>query len=79
MANGYTRVASEDTSSNVDSWLLEQIRKFREWLEGLQKPAVAEKPTPYASSVGKQSKMGLETKTQQFVNDNIPSSVQGGD
>ena len=78
MANGYTRVASEDTSSNVDSWLLEQIRKFREFLDGLQKP-VAEKPTPYAGSVGKQPKMGLETKTQQFVNNNIPSSAQGGD
>lgn len=77
MANGYTRVASEDISPNVDSWLLEQIRKFREFLDGLQKPAVAEKPTPYASSVGKQPKMGLENKIQQFVND-MPSSAQGG-
>lgn len=75
MANGYTRVASEDISPNVDSWLLEQIRKLREWVEGLQTP-VAEKPTPYASSVGKQPMMGLETRTQQNVNiGDMPSGV----
>ena len=74
MANGYTRVASEDISPNVDSWLLEQIRKLREFLDGLQvnKPV---KPTLLASSVGKQPKMGLETKTKQYVND-MPSGVE---
>ena len=68
MANGYTRVASEDISPNVDSWLLEQIRKLREFLDGLQvnKPV---KPTLLASNVGKQPKMGLQSKTQQYVND----------
>ena len=77
MVNGYTRVASEDISPNVDSWLLEQIRKFREFLDGLQNP-VAEKPTLLASGVGKQPKMGLESKTQQFVNDNPTGVYEGG-
>lgn len=74
MLNGYTRVASEDISSNVDSWLLEQLRKLREFLEGLQvnKPV---KPTLLASSVSKESRMGLETRTKQYVN-TMPSGVE---
>lgn len=73
MLNGYTRVANEDISPNVDSWLLEQIRKLRKFLDGLQvNPPV--KPTLLASSRGKQPSMGLEYKTQQEVNANQTQS-----
>ncbi len=69
MPNGYTRVASEDTSPNVDSWLLEQIRKLREFLDGLQvnKPV---KPTLLASSIGKQPSLGSKDKVKQYLYDN---------
>lgn len=73
MANGYTVVQSNDTVLSIQQWLQEQIDRLR----GFAKPFGYIKPPDLTNPTitPKPTLMGLQVKTQQYVND-MPSGVE---
>ena len=66
MLNGYTVVQSNDTALQIQQWWQEQLDRIRQFGERFNpKPTVLPNPT----ATPKPTLMGLQTKTQQYVND----------